>query len=71
MVHWNEWVKLVFTKFHSSNILLFARYAVWILVRDRRQIWFLILSALINFYSPRNHPKTISFLKILGVIEVN
>ena len=44
------------------------------LLRDRCQISLLILSAfkqIINLYSPRNHQKTIGFLRILEGIEVN
>ena len=41
------------------------------LVRDHLPISFLILSELINFYSPWNHQKTIGSLMISGRIEVN
>ena len=38
---------------------------------DHRQIFWVNLSKLINFYSPWNYLKAYGFLMILGGIEVN
>ena len=38
---------------------------------DRLRFWLIMLSELINIYSPRNHQKSYGFLMILGGIEVN
>ena len=52
-------------------LLVINLFNSFIVFWDRLQISLLMLSELINFYSPWNHQKTYGFLMISGGIEVN